>query len=145
VGPDRSLVLSAPALFTDRAALRRAEAVAAVAALTILALASPFRLCLVATLFHVPCPGCGLTRAAFAIARRDFAGAFALHPLSLALVPMIGWMVGAHVVRYVRTGTAWHDHSIPRWTEGLAAGIALLLVGVWVARFCGLWGGPVSV
>jgi uncharacterized protein DUF2752 len=125
--------------------MRRAAAAGAAAASTMLVLASPLKLCLVATVFHRPCPGCGLTRAAVAMLRGDFGRAFALHPLSLALVPLIAWMIAAHVMRYLRTGTPWKRDRIPRWAESVAAGVALLLVGVWVARFFGYCGGPVSV
>lgn len=31
----------------------------------------------------IPCPGCGMTRALFALARLDFAQAFSFHPLVL--------------------------------------------------------------
>ena len=34
----------------------------------------------------VPCPTCGTTRAAFALARGDFAAAFALNPLTMSLL-----------------------------------------------------------
>src|SRR5262245_19726924 len=68
-------------------------------------LVSPFKLCLVAALLHVPCPGCGLTRAAFAMARGDLAHAVALQPLSVVIVPMLAWIAATHALRYVRTGS----------------------------------------
>jgi hypothetical protein len=40
--------------------------------------------------FGVPCPGCGLTRASFALAKLDLAGALTLHPLVLVFTPLVG-------------------------------------------------------
>ena len=143
--PDGSFLLIAPRAFVERAAVRRAATAATAAALVTLVSASPFKLCLIATLFHVPCPGCGLTRAAVAMLRGDFGRAFALHPLSLALVPLTTWVISAQIVRYVRTGTPWKDSGIPRSAESIVAVVALMLIGVWIARFCGYLGGPVSI
>jgi hypothetical protein len=119
--------------------------VAGGAVLALAVLASPLKLCVVAALVHVPCPGCGLTRAAFAMARGDLARAFALHPLSLVLVPMLAWIAASHALRYVRTGSAWTDAPTSRAHELTLAASALLLVVIWVARFCGFLGGPVPV
>ena len=118
---------------------------AALGALALALLAAPVKLCLVAAVLHVPCPGCGLTRAAFAMARGDFTRAFALHPLSLVLVPALGWIGSVHAFRFVRTGNAWTDSRPSPWSEGFLAAIALLLVAVWIARLFGLFGGPVSI
>jgi hypothetical protein len=124
---------------------KRIGLVAGIGALSLAVLLSPVKLCVVAVLFHVPCPGCGMTRAALSMLRGDFASAFALHPLSIVIVPFTGAVVVLHVVRYVRTGSVWSDVPVPRWIEVLAASLVLLLIGVWVARFCGFLGGPVAV
>jgi hypothetical protein len=105
----------------------------------------PIKLCLVAAVFHVPCPGCGLTRAAFALARGDLGAAYSLHPMSLVVIPFVTIVIGAHAVKYVRTGRAWTDARLSRATELLFAATALLLVAVWVARLYGFFGGPVAV
>src|SRR6185436_16737881 len=94
-------------------------------------LVSPLKLCLVAALLHVPCPGCGLTRAAFAMAKGDLARAFALQPLSFVIVPMLAWIAATHAFRYVRTGSAWTDARPSRATEIALAAMALLLVVIW--------------
>jgi hypothetical protein len=99
----------------------------------------------VATLLHVPCPGCGLTRATLAIARGDLARAFALHPLSLVVVPLVAWIAASHALRYVYTGSAWPDERPARATEILLAAMGMLLIALWIARMCGWFGGPVPI
>src|SRR4051794_13966871 len=44
--------------------------------------------CPVAELLGVPCPGCGLTRAALALSQGDFAAALHLQPLSPLALPL---------------------------------------------------------
>ena len=39
--------------------------------------------CLVRTIFHIPCPTCGMTRAWLSVFRLDFESAFYYHPLFL--------------------------------------------------------------
>jgi hypothetical protein len=85
-----------------------------------------------------------MTRAALALLHGDVARAYALHPLSIVLVPFAGGIIAHQIARYVRTGHAWSD-PLPRFIEPIAAGLIVLLLGVWVARWCGLLGGPVSV
>jgi hypothetical protein len=137
LGPDGDIEL---------AKLARAGVVASLALASFALLALPVRLCLVATFLHVPCPGCGLTRAAFAMMRGDFRRAFELHPLSWLVVPLLALIVVGHAVGYVRTGRAWAAAArVSRWSEAAMAIVALLLVAVWIARFCGSFGGPVPV
>jgi hypothetical protein len=145
VGPHGSLRLN---LLLDKpapGAIARAGWVASATIVALALLASPVKLCLVATLLHVPCPGCGLTRAAFAMARGDVARAFAFHPLAIVLVPVVLFIAGAQALDFVRTGSAWSRGGRGRWTEVLLAALAVLLVVVWVARLCGAFGGPVAV
>lgn len=43
----------------------------------------PFTTCLVKLLFHVPCPGCGMTRATLRLFHGDVLGSLAYHPVAL--------------------------------------------------------------
>ena len=145
MGPARNRELNVPVAKPATTALARTGVVAAIAAIALGVLVLPVRLCLVAALFHVPCPGCGLTRAAFAMARGDLGRALALHPMSLVLVPLLAVVVSAHALRYVQTGSAWTARRLNATSEVLLAAMALLLVAVWIARWFGWFGGPVPV
>jgi uncharacterized protein DUF2752 len=122
--------------------------------------------CPIAELFGLPCPGCGLTRAASALLRGDFAGAIRLHPLTPLVVPLAAVMVSREALRFVRGGPPalraedgarerrqrqrrvaqgnWRA-SGARWLDRASVCVAVLLLGVWVLRFFGVFGGPVPV
>jgi hypothetical protein len=66
---------------------------AAAAALALARLGVPgmgFEVCGLRRLTGIPCPGCGMTRAFTALARGDWAAAWALHPFSLLLAVQAG-------------------------------------------------------
>jgi hypothetical protein len=103
-------------------------------------------LCPMAAVTGHPCPGCGLTRATLALLHGHVSEAMGFHPLAPLVSPiLLGFFAYGSLV-YVRSG---------RWpaTEGRAgarvagAGVALwvLLLVVWIARFYGAFGGPVTV
>lgn len=48
--------------------------------------------CLIKTLFGIPCPGCGMTRAWLALLRGDFSAAFRWHPL-FWLAPVLALLI----------------------------------------------------
>jgi hypothetical protein len=95
----------------------------------------PSSTCLLRLAIGVPCPACGLTRAALAMAHLDFAAAQRWHPLSIALMALTSAVVP---LAFFVGDAAW------RRLVALATGVAgVLLVVVWVLRFAGLFGGPV--
>jgi len=123
--------------------------VVALAAVAALVVALEVPLCPTASVFGVPCPGCGLTRATLALLRGDARTALHLHPLVFLLAPLYFAVLGAAAVAYVRAPLA----AAPRrraWIAGrgvtaLASLLLVLVLGVWVARFFGAFGGPAPV
>ncbi len=94
----------------------------------------------------VPCPGCGLTRATWAVLRGDWAEAARLHPLVFVLSPLVAWVWG---------GVAWRAAGLPvrlrrgspaarRWRRRGLWGLLVASLVVWVLRFAGWFGGPVD-
>jgi uncharacterized protein YqgC (DUF456 family) len=78
-------------------------------------LLAPVQVCPFALIFHAPCPGCGLTRAAVHLLSGDLRGAFALHPLSILLVPLLGSILGTQVWRYVARRDRTGGSRSARW------------------------------
>ncbi len=99
-------------------------------------------ICPAAAVARVPCPGCGLTRAAWALVTGDLAGATALNPLAVVVCPLLGGASIYAVARYAVTGSVAPN----RWRADviLLASVAGLTI-VWVARWFGAFGGPVAV
>ncbi len=98
--------------------------------------------CPSAAVARVPCPGCGLTRAAWALLTGDIGAATALNPLAVLVCPVLGGAAIYATSRYVVTGSIAPD----RWRADiiLLASVALLTI-VWAVRWFGVFGGPVAV
>ena len=107
----------------------------------ILAAVFSIPLCPSAALLRIPCPGCGMSRAATALATGDFAGALTLNPLSPVVVPLTILAVGYAAVSYVATGRT----RFRAWVDHVAIVLCSGLIIVWIARFFGAFGGPVDV
>jgi hypothetical protein len=127
--------------------LRRASIVLALCGVALLAVVFEAPLCPTASLFGVPCPGCGLTRATLALLHGDLRGALRFHPLVLLLAPLYFGLIGAAALGYV----AGPERSrarlrfTGRWVTPAAWALLALVLGVWLARFFGAFGGPVPV
>lgn len=67
---------------------------------TLLSLQSP---CLVKEWIGIPCPGCGMTRAAVAFLQGDFAGVNRWNPMFWAVLPVVGYLIGCPFSRTLRT------------------------------------------
>ena len=91
----------------------------------------------------VPCPTCGITRACRLVLHGDFAEATAMHPLVWVAVPVVVLFLGVELVGYART-SAWGASRRLRGGDALMVGTAALLFALWLARFAGLFGGPVE-
>jgi hypothetical protein len=99
--------------------------------------------CPFAALLGVPCPGCGLTRAALALVEGDVARAVELHPLLPVLMPLGAWLACAELL--TERGAAAPRARQRGVRELFGGALVALLLGVWIARFFGAFGGPVSV
>src|SRR6188768_1851692 len=103
-------------------------------------------LCPFAILTRHPCPGCGLTRATLALAHGHVVEAVRLHPLSPVLAPLLVVALAYNALMYVREGRwAASEGLTHRWITRLAVVAVAALFAVWIARFCGAFGGPVAV
>ncbi len=146
-----SALTSAPPKVAARsevvAALRRALLVLALVGAGAFAILHEVPLCPSATLFGVPCPGCGLTRASLALLRGDWRGALGFHPLVFLLLPLTGVLLASGIWSYV----AGPKHPPPslrlsgRFAAPAAWALLALVLVVWVARFFGAFGGPAPV
>lgn len=103
--------------------------------------------CVFAKTFHTPCPGCGSTRSVICVLHGDLAGSMHMNPVA----PVATVLMGALGVQALASLAAHGDlRALGTGRVGyvlkrllLAAAVAEILV--WVARFFGALGGPVSV
>ena len=126
--------------------LGRALRLAAVCAALAAASALHIPICPVALVLRQPCPGCGLTRATLALMQGHVREAIGFHPLAPLISPLaVAFLVYA-AIGYVREGR-WpvNGGRASGWLAGAGVVLWALLVGVWLARFWGAFGGPVSV
>jgi hypothetical protein len=100
-----------------------------------------FPICPSRGLLGVPCPGCGLTRATFAMLRLDLAGMLRFHPLAPIMAPLFAFtllrtsLVRARILR----PDQWDlMRKIPTW---LLASLLVAMLGLFIARLLGLLGG----
>lgn len=126
---------------------RQVSVVAAAAAVFVLA-AFGLIPCTFARLTHLPCPGCGSTRAVWALFRGDLRGILANNPFGpmMALLLVLLVLDGAFHAR--RRGSDEAPKPMAARSRWLLRGIgviAVLEVVLWGARFFGLFGGPVTV
>ena len=97
--------------------------------------------CPLKSLAGVPCPTCGMTRAARLAAHGDFAGATHMHPLWFVVLPLLGIAAAIEIARYMKSGV-WGAAARIAALRYAAYATLMLLVGVWIARFFGAFGGP---
>ena len=98
--------------------------------------ALPFTTCILRLSLGLPCPACGLTRAALALARLDLAEATFFHPLAIPLALLTLGVVACAV--------ALEDRAWNVFAKNAGGGAAVALVVVWAIRFLGIFDGPVS-
>ena len=103
--------------------------------------------CPVARYLHVPCPGCGMTRAFELLVHGDLAASFAMHPLALPTALAQAAFAIVTVVVTLRHGTPFVLWSTRAGRLAVYAGAAVFALDVllWLARFAGALHGPVPV
>lgn len=106
---------------------------------TLIALDVP--MCPTRTLLGIPCPGCGLTRATEAMVVGDLWLMLRMHPLAPIITPLAIFSIG----RSIAVSAGFLDSRsldplgrIPSWAW---ACLGFALIGLWVARMFGLFGG----
>jgi hypothetical protein len=103
--------------------------------------------CMFARLTHHPCPGCGSTRAVIALLHGDVHGVLANNPIGPAVAILIGIFAAQAWISLLRWGD-FRDAGKGRLASLLKRALmvlAVLEVILWIARFFGFFGGPVSV
>ena len=96
---------------------------------------------------HVPCPGCGMQRAAHLFLHGDFAASIAMNPLAIPIALSALAVAAATVLLTLTRGSPM---ALLEWRPARVAVIAFvaleaLSVVLWALRFVGLFGGPVGV
>lgn len=103
--------------------------------------------CAFAMVTGEPCPGCGTTRATLALLHGDLATATRMNPVAPLVLVLLGALSFRMLWLVLRDGdaSAIGQGAFGKWiVRLLVASIALQTV-VWIARFFGLFGGPVPV
>ncbi len=127
--------------------VRRAAIYVVVAAAATYLLAAAQVPCGFARIFHMPCPGCGSTRAMLALASGDLHGVLHFNPLAPFMTLLVVVLAGQALASVLATGTFRRvgDGGLGTLVSRGMLVVAALEVLVWVARFGGLLGGPVPV
>jgi Protein of unknown function (DUF2752) len=130
-----------------RLRIARAAAVAAGWILAGVPAALGLQRCAIATLFHVPCPGCGMTRALRLLASGRVDASLRMHPLAVPVL-LAGALLMASTVS--ATATLGSPIRLHRTRFGRLAIVLALVVyaatlGLWGLRWLGYFGGPVPV
>ena len=103
--------------------------------------------CMFAKVTHHPCPGYGSTRAVIAFLHGDLDGVVRFNPLGPAVALLIGIFAAQAWFSLVRWGD-FRDAGkgrVPLLIKRALIGLAVVEFLLWVARFFGLFGGPVPV
>jgi Protein of unknown function (DUF2752) len=127
--------------------LLRAAGVAIVWALSFAPMVTGWIRCTFAQLLHLPCPGCGMTRAALLLLNGHPLASLRMNPLTVpsataqvGLVVMFVWLIA----RDGQPARFWQYRMTRALTYLLIASLVAATC-VWIARFFGALGGPVPI
>jgi hypothetical protein len=103
--------------------------------------------CGFAQMFGIPCPSCGSTRSALGLVRGDWSQALRMNPVGMIAVGMLGIFWVRAIAVLLREGTlrGFGLASFERHLARVLGAVVGLEILVWIARFFGLFGGPVSI
>jgi hypothetical protein len=141
------LVREEGAGFAGTRAVRFAALVALVWFVAIMPFACGVMECPTARLFHVPCPGCGMTRAFRLLFDAQFSESLAMHPLAFPTALSQAVLAIATIVATLRFGAPWLLVRA-RWGRAAVLLTAIVMavdIVLWGARALGAFGGPVPV
>lgn len=132
-----------PTAPSQRTPAQRALRLAAWCAPLVVAWLLGVPVCPYAIVLREPCPGCGITRAAEALAHLDVDAAIRMNPVAPAVVPIAAFLALEGAVLYVARGRTRLNEPVRMWI-GIAACAALAVV--WLGRrYLGVFGGPVPI
>ena len=103
--------------------------------------------CFFAHAFHTPCPGCGSTRAVICLLHGDMPGILRTNVVGPVAALLVG-LVGLQGIASVLAHGDFRDVGEGRLgfvLKRLLLATAVVEIVVWIARFFGAFGGPVSV
>jgi hypothetical protein len=103
--------------------------------------------CPFAAVTHMPCPGCGSTRAVRAALSFDFTTAFRFNPAAPIVAACVGLIALEAIWLLLREG---HVRDLAMrgttsWAVRALVACTLLEIPIWALRFFGLFGGPVPI
>jgi hypothetical protein len=103
--------------------------------------------CGFARVFHMPCPGCGSTRAMIALASGDLHGFLRHNPLAPFMTLIVVVLAFQALSSMLTTGSLRRvgDGAVGALVTRGVLVVAVFEVALWLARFGGLLGGPVPV
>ena len=132
--------------FFTEAPLGRALRLGLIAAFLGAAMLLDIPLCPFAIITRHFCPGCGLTRATFALAHGHLGDALRFHPLSVVVSPLVIAALSFNAISYIRNGRwAATEAARGRVVTGISLALGAAMIAIWIARFFGAFGGPVPV
>ncbi len=99
--------------------------------------------CPVATFFHAPCPGCGMTRAIWQLLQGDVTASLHLHALAVPSVVASSLVMVATTWATLRRGspTDMLREPIGRVAAGAFVVVQAAVLGYYIARIAGALGG----
>ena len=126
---------------------KRSLGVAAVWGVAAIPVLRGWQKCAMATLLHVPCPGCGMTRAIRLLEAGRVEASLQMHPMAVPVLMAGLLFMAATVGSTLGRGTPFlvHKTLLGRVAIAFALVVYAATFALWIARWLGYFGGPVPV